>query len=49
MTRIATLALATALLLAALLGILSLGPPRPGYRPAGPVVGGLLAWRTHVR
>ena len=33
-----------AVLLAALLGILSLGPSRPSYRPAGPVVDGLLGW-----
>jgi multisubunit Na+/H+ antiporter MnhB subunit len=33
-----------AVLLAALLGVLSLGPARPPYRPAGPVFGGLVAW-----
>lgn len=33
-----------AVLLAAALGILSLGPERPAYRPAGPVLGGLVHW-----
>jgi multisubunit Na+/H+ antiporter MnhB subunit len=33
-----------AVLLAALLGVLALGPARPPYRGAGPVLGGLVAW-----
>jgi multisubunit Na+/H+ antiporter MnhB subunit len=33
-----------AVLLAAALGILALGPARPGYGPAGPVFGSLVRW-----
>ena len=33
-----------AVLLAALLGILALGPERGGYEPAGPVLAGLAGW-----
>ena len=33
-----------AVLLAAALGILALGPARPGYRVAGPVLAGLIRW-----
>ncbi len=33
-----------AVLLAAALGILALGPARPGYHTAGPVLGGLIRW-----
>jgi multisubunit Na+/H+ antiporter MnhB subunit len=33
-----------AVLLAAVLGILALGPARPPYRNAGPILGGLIGW-----
>jgi multisubunit Na+/H+ antiporter MnhB subunit len=33
-----------AVVLAAVLGVLSLGPARPGFRPAGPVLGSLVRW-----
>jgi len=37
-----------AVLLAALLGILALGPERGGYEPAGPVLAGLAGWLIPV-
>ena len=33
-----------AVVLAAVLGVLSLGPARPGFQPAGPVLGSLVRW-----
>lgn len=33
-----------AVLMAAALGIIALGPARPGYREAGPMLGGLIRW-----
>lgn len=37
-----------AVLLTAVLGILALGPARPGYQPAGPVFDGLARWLVPV-
>ncbi len=33
-----------AVLLAAVLGIIAVGPARPAYQPAGPLFGGLVSW-----